>query len=63
MSDSERCPLCGGWSFEGEPCRPQCDPGALKRKGIDLLPLMTTGMMAEDYEHGGGEAIVTRAKY
>ncbi len=39
MSGIESCPICGGPSFEGEPCRPQCDPGALKKKGIDLLPL------------------------
>jgi len=30
----EKCPLCSGPSFGGEPCQPRCDPGALRTNGI-----------------------------
>ncbi|MGD9645698.1 MAG: hypothetical protein AB7U73_08295 [Pirellulales bacterium] len=38
-SRGDRCPLCGAYSFDGATCHPVCDPGNLRRAGIELTPL------------------------
>lgn len=59
MSGIESCPTCGGPSFDGEPCRPQCDPGMLKRRGIELTPATEATVPRTDADR---EAIVPRSK-
>ena len=42
-----RCPLCGAYSFDGETCRPVCDPGNLRRAGIELVPIVDCHSLGE----------------
>jgi hypothetical protein len=54
--NASNCPICGSASIAGDPCHPQCDPGALHRRGIDIPPIgnefyrLTPFSSRSDYE-------------
>lgn len=33
----DTCPLCHGLSFDGTPCQPECDPGALHANHVEFF--------------------------